>query len=224
MSFSRRKSSRLYCPLRISTKPWKTTSKAAFGTLPRLKGALPHLAPLFASCISLGSLIYHDLHERLETDYTNEMEMNVCCGAGPPSWNLRCHTAITPRAATPENVETIVARGRGLWASIYEPHAEKLYNKLGGYHPDFIGECLPDPRPRLAFRPPRAILSLFVLDEAYLLPVRWMGRELAPYIPPLRGDPLFSRANNGPGIMRCARFPGSGCLCSPRCVCHRHRR
>ncbi|EJF62973.1 hypothetical protein DICSQDRAFT_83777 [Dichomitus squalens LYAD-421 SS1] len=42
------------------------------------------------------------------------------------------------RAATPENVETIVARGRGLWATIYEPHAEKLYNKLGGYHPDFI--------------------------------------------------------------------------------------
>ena len=73
------------------------------------------------------------------------MEMNVCCGAGPPSWNLRRHAAITPRAATPENVETIVARGRGLWASIYEPHAEKLYNKLGGYHPDFIGECPPDP-------------------------------------------------------------------------------
>ncbi|OCH88309.1 hypothetical protein OBBRIDRAFT_795358 [Obba rivulosa] len=42
------------------------------------------------------------------------------------------------RIATPENVEEIKARGRALWASIYEPHAEKLYNKLGSYHPDFI--------------------------------------------------------------------------------------
>ncbi|PIL36767.1 hypothetical protein GSI_00457 [Ganoderma sinense ZZ0214-1] len=42
------------------------------------------------------------------------------------------------RAATSENIDTVIARGRGLWASIYEPHAEKLYNKLGGYHPDFI--------------------------------------------------------------------------------------
>ncbi len=35
-----------------------------------------------------------------------------------------------------------MARGQALWASIYEPHAEKLYNKLGSYHPDFISECL----------------------------------------------------------------------------------
>ncbi|KAI1792917.1 hypothetical protein LXA43DRAFT_297479 [Ganoderma leucocontextum] len=42
------------------------------------------------------------------------------------------------RAATPESVDTVIARGRELWATIYEPHAEKLYNKLGGYHPDFI--------------------------------------------------------------------------------------
>ncbi|EMD40570.1 hypothetical protein CERSUDRAFT_111166 [Gelatoporia subvermispora B] len=42
------------------------------------------------------------------------------------------------RIATPDNVEEIEARGRALWASIYEPHAEKLYNKLGSYHPDFI--------------------------------------------------------------------------------------
>ena len=36
------------------------------------------------------------------------------------------------------NVDMFVERGRALWKSIYEPHAEKLYNKLGGYHPDFI--------------------------------------------------------------------------------------
>lgn len=41
--------------------------------------------------------------------------------------------------ATPENIEAIKARGQALWDTIYEPHAVKLYNKLGGYHPDFIG-------------------------------------------------------------------------------------
>ena len=46
------------------------------------------------------------------------------------------------RVATPQNVDEIVARGRGLWKTIYTPHAEKLYNKLGAYHPDFIGACL----------------------------------------------------------------------------------
>ena len=45
-----------------------------------------------------------------------------------------------PRTATPENVEEIKERGRALWASIYEPHATKLWNKLGSYHPDFIGQ------------------------------------------------------------------------------------
>ncbi|KIM91020.1 hypothetical protein PILCRDRAFT_811534 [Piloderma croceum F 1598] len=42
------------------------------------------------------------------------------------------------RTGTPKNIETTVARGRALWSSIYEPHADKLYAKLGSYHPDFI--------------------------------------------------------------------------------------
>ncbi|PCH41433.1 hypothetical protein WOLCODRAFT_24737 [Wolfiporia cocos MD-104 SS10] len=42
------------------------------------------------------------------------------------------------RVATPDNIEAIKARGQALWDSIYQPHAVKLYNKLGGYHPDFI--------------------------------------------------------------------------------------
>lgn len=45
------------------------------------------------------------------------------------------------RSANRDNVEEIVARGRGLWQSIYTPQDEKLYNKLGGLHPDFIGAC-----------------------------------------------------------------------------------
>jgi len=27
-----------------------------------------------------------------------------------------------------------------LWKSIYQPHADKLHDKLGSYHPDFICE------------------------------------------------------------------------------------
>jgi len=42
------------------------------------------------------------------------------------------------RTAGPESIELIKARGQALWNSIYEPHAVKLYNKLGSYHPDFI--------------------------------------------------------------------------------------
>jgi len=42
------------------------------------------------------------------------------------------------RTVTPANVDMFVNRGQALWKNIYEPHAEKLYNKLGSYHPDFI--------------------------------------------------------------------------------------
>ncbi|KAF5393823.1 hypothetical protein D9757_000191 [Collybiopsis confluens] len=44
----------------------------------------------------------------------------------------------TQRITTPENIESTVKRGRALWDSIYTPHADKLHNKLGAYHPDFI--------------------------------------------------------------------------------------
>jgi len=39
-------------------------------------------------------------------------------------------------------VDAIVARGRILWDSIYEPHAVKLHDKLSSYHPDFMGEYM----------------------------------------------------------------------------------
>ncbi|KAF8974392.1 hypothetical protein BDZ97DRAFT_1935297 [Flammula alnicola] len=42
------------------------------------------------------------------------------------------------RTATADNIESIVTRGKGLWNSIYPPHADKLHDKLGSYHPDFI--------------------------------------------------------------------------------------
>ncbi|KAF5370117.1 hypothetical protein D9758_001228 [Tetrapyrgos nigripes] len=42
------------------------------------------------------------------------------------------------RTATPDNIESTLVRGRALWDSIYTPHADKLHDKLGSYHPDFI--------------------------------------------------------------------------------------
>ncbi|KAK1236665.1 hypothetical protein PQX77_000021 [Marasmius sp. AFHP31] len=42
------------------------------------------------------------------------------------------------RTPTPENIESTLARGQALWESIYAPHAQKLHDKLGSYHPDFI--------------------------------------------------------------------------------------
>ncbi|KAF9569483.1 hypothetical protein CPC08DRAFT_678338 [Agrocybe pediades] len=42
------------------------------------------------------------------------------------------------RTVSVDNVESIVTRGRALWNSIYTPHADKLHDKLGSYHPDFI--------------------------------------------------------------------------------------
>jgi hypothetical protein len=60
------------------------------------------------------------------------------------------------RNATPENIDAIVANGMALWNSIYEPHAVKLYEKLGSYHPDLICTSPPpsSPPPWLAAAAP----------------------------------------------------------------------
>ena len=47
-----------------------------------------------------------------------------------------------PDITRTEDVDTIVARGRILWDSIYEPHAVKLHDKLSSYHPDFMGKYM----------------------------------------------------------------------------------
>lgn len=39
-------------------------------------------------------------------------------------------------------MEAVVARGRILWNSVYEPYGEKLHDKLSSYHPDFVCECV----------------------------------------------------------------------------------
>lgn len=40
-------------------------------------------------------------------------------------------------------MDAIMARGRILWNSIYDPYEEKLHDKLSSYHPDFMCEYLP---------------------------------------------------------------------------------
>ncbi|KAG5636516.1 hypothetical protein H0H81_007775 [Sphagnurus paluster] len=42
------------------------------------------------------------------------------------------------RLATSGTIESTIMRGQALWNSIYAPHADKLHDKLGVYHPDFI--------------------------------------------------------------------------------------
>jgi len=44
------------------------------------------------------------------------------------------------RTIQSDDVHLAVARGRMLWNDIYRPFAEKLHDKLGSYHPDFICE------------------------------------------------------------------------------------
>ena len=89
------------------------------------------------------------------------------------------------RVATPQNVEEIVARGRGLWKTIYTPHAEKLYNKLGAYHPDFIGACLSAASPRHALSDIEITLLLCSLPR---LPYRWNPSPIAVLLEPI-ADP-----------------------------------
>ncbi|TEB35498.1 hypothetical protein FA13DRAFT_1811198, partial [Coprinellus micaceus] len=48
---------------------------------------------------------------------------------------LRTHSR---RTATPDNVQSIVTTGKALWDELYAPFADKLHDKLGSYHPDFI--------------------------------------------------------------------------------------
>lgn len=38
-----------------------------------------------------------------------------------------------------KSLPRFVALGRGLWDSVYEPHADKLLSKLRAFHPDFPG-------------------------------------------------------------------------------------
>ncbi|KAF8165149.1 hypothetical protein B0H34DRAFT_225502 [Crassisporium funariophilum] len=60
------------------------------------------------------------LHEALDDDVKKALRTN------------------SRRTAKSDDIESIVTRGKGLWNSIYQPHADKLHDKLGSYHPDFI--------------------------------------------------------------------------------------
>lgn len=73
-------------------------------------------------------------------------------------------------------------RGRSLWDSIYAPHADKLHDKLGSYHPDFIckytfqdsDDFLPIAAPRRPFSADRdsgATNWKFLEDLCLLIPL-----------------------------------------------------
>ena len=70
----------------------------------------------------------------------------VCGGA-----TSRNAAVSSSRDATPENINAITANGMALWNSIYEPHAVKLYEKLGSYYPDFMCTSLSPFSVRLIF-------------------------------------------------------------------------
>jgi len=60
------------------------------------------------------------LHEALEDEVKHALRTN------------------SRRTANSDNITSIVTQGMALWESIYQPHANKLHDKLGSYHPDFI--------------------------------------------------------------------------------------
>ncbi|KAF9057753.1 hypothetical protein BJ165DRAFT_1334597 [Panaeolus papilionaceus] len=60
------------------------------------------------------------LHEALDEDVKKALRTN------------------SRRTLTADNAQSIVTQGRSLWNGIYVPHADKLHDKLGSYHPDFI--------------------------------------------------------------------------------------
>jgi hypothetical protein len=58
-----------------------------------------------------------------------------------------------------EDKDAIVARGRILWNSIYDPYADKLHDKLSSYHPDFMGEYM---RAHITTIPPLLFVLFFI--------------------------------------------------------------
>ncbi|KAH7320615.1 hypothetical protein B0I35DRAFT_477188 [Stachybotrys elegans] len=61
--------------------------------------------------------------------------LNAFHASLPADITSKLATAPT-REPTPENVQDILARGRGLWDSVYRPFENKLYDKLALAHPD----------------------------------------------------------------------------------------
>jgi hypothetical protein len=73
------------------------------------------------------------------------------------------------RALSPANTEELLQRGRALWDSIYEPHADKLYHKLHSYHPDLMCE---------SHASPFGLNVLVICDAAFIM--QSYGAVLAP--------------------------------------------
>ncbi|THH17623.1 hypothetical protein EW146_g3220 [Bondarzewia mesenterica] len=77
---------------------------------------------------SLMAAAESDVKKTLRTE-SHRLDLRLLVADGLPG---------VSRTLTPENIESVLSRGQALWDSIYDPHAVKLYSKLGSYHPDFI--------------------------------------------------------------------------------------
>jgi hypothetical protein len=90
----------------------------------------------------------------------------------PSSVQSELSTAPT-RQLSASNADAVVARGRGLWDSIYRPFSDKLVSKLAASHPDLpvhiisahYGTLLSDPDARVAGTPAvgRVLASLVAI-------------------------------------------------------------
>lgn len=122
-----------------------------FVGVPRVRYYISYTSNL-ASCTFQVILSLAALHEALDSEVKQSLRTQSRRFASPIGHILpRCistrgfcsltsETFLLIRAATPENIESTMKRGRALWDSIYAPHADKLHDKLGSYHPDFICE------------------------------------------------------------------------------------
>ena len=78
-----------------------------------------------------------------------------------------------------EDKDAIVARGRILWNSIYDPYADKLHDKLSSYHPDFMGEYTRTHNHRI-FHPSSLFHSLSLVCSRSLRPTATLYSTPAP--------------------------------------------
>lgn len=121
-------------------------------------------------------------------------------------------------------MEEFVKRGQALWKSIYEPHAEKLYNKLGSYHPDFISTlssnlrcCFSVPSLRFTYDNATRFLSSYRSFNVRRPPSVHVHIMRAPHLLlPFMDPPLGSERRLSPTFRIRLRLPFVSLLCFSR--------
>ena len=110
------------------------------------RGGLNRILQVILSLTALHEALDDEVKNALRT-HSRRCELRISSSADlshvPAIWldiSMLSFISLThiSRTATSENIESTVKRGKALWNSIYTPHADKLHDKLGSYHPDFI--------------------------------------------------------------------------------------